>query len=290
MAWISSLYQNPSARLKINSSLSNKVTINNGMRQGCPLSPLLFIISLEPFVRRILANRSIKGFLVTGKEFKIAAYADDLLFFLTEPHTSIASLMKEFTIYGYISNLKINYSKSEAINITLPKPKLNTVKDNSSFKWESQAIKYLGVWLTPRLSLIFTHNFLPLLKTIEKDLQTWHAKFFSWFGKAAICKMTVLPKILYLLRTLPIKIPQSFFGSLQTLQMRFIWAHKPPHIKSSLLMKPKAMGRMGIPDFKSYYHATHIARIIDWQCHAGLKDWVSLENGLSPAPYNFPPG
>lgn len=78
MAWISSLYQNPSARLKINGSLSNKVYINNGTRQGCPLSSLLFIITLEPFVRRILANSAIGGFKVGGREFKVAAYADDL--------------------------------------------------------------------------------------------------------------------------------------------------------------------------------------------------------------------
>lgn len=65
--------------------------------------------------------------------------------------------------------------------------------------------------------------------------------------------MTILPKVLYLLRTLPIKVPQSFFGSLQALQMRFIWAHKTPRIKF-ILLRPKALG--GIPDFKTYYHAT----------------------------------
>lgn len=71
--------------------------------------------------------------------------------------------------------------------------------------------------------------------------------------------------------------------------MRFIWAHNPPRIKSSLLTRPKVLGRMGLPDFKSYYHATHIARIIDWHCHAGLKDWVTLETDFSPIPLQFSP-
>lgn len=96
-------------------------------------------------------------------------------------------------------------------------------------------------------------------------------------------------KVLYLLRTLPIKIPQRFFRALQALQMRFIWAHKPPRIKFSLLTRSKALGGMGIPDFKTYYHATHIARILDWHCHTGLKDWVSLENDSSPIPLHFSP-
>lgn len=145
------------------------------------------------------------------------------------------------------------------MNVTLSENNLNTAQNNSPFSWEKSAIKYLGIWLTPRLSSIFDRNFPPLLKAIGKDLQDWHPTHFSWFGRAAICKMTVLPKILYLLRTLPIKIPQSFFKTLHSLQMKFIWAHKPPRIKSSLLTRPKVMGGMGIPDFKTYYHASHIA-------------------------------
>lgn len=39
---------------------------------------------------------------------------------------------------------------------------------------------------------------------------------------------------------------------------------------------------MGLPDFKKYYFASHITRIIDWHCHADLKVWVSLEEEMSP--------
>lgn len=103
MTWISSLYRNPTAQLKINGSLSQTVKINNGTRQGCPLSPLLFILTLKPFIRRIIANNSIQGFKVKGKEFKVAAYADDLLFFITKPHTSLPSLNERiYTIWIYL--------------------------------------------------------------------------------------------------------------------------------------------------------------------------------------------
>lgn len=109
LAWISALYHNPTARLKINGTLSEWVHIANGTRQGCPLSPLLFILSLEPFIRQINANSSVRGFQVGEREFKVAAYADNLLFFISRPHITLPNLMKAFEHYGYVSNLKINY-------------------------------------------------------------------------------------------------------------------------------------------------------------------------------------
>lgn len=130
MTWIAAFYQNPSARLKINGTLSNKVTISNGTRQGSPLSPLLFILSLEPFIRGVNKNQSITGFEVANRIYKTAAYADELLFFLTKPHATITNLIKEFAHFGYISNLKINYNKSEAMNVTLTEDTLNRTIEN----------------------------------------------------------------------------------------------------------------------------------------------------------------
>ena len=117
LTWISSLYQNPTARLKINGTLSGKVHISNGTRQGYPLSPLLFILSLEPFIRTVNAESAINGFRVKDREYKVSAFVDDLLFFLVNPHTTIPNLISKFTQFGYVSNLKINYAKSEAMNI-----------------------------------------------------------------------------------------------------------------------------------------------------------------------------
>lgn len=120
--------------------------------------------------------------------------------------------MRVFNVYGYISNLKINYSKSEALNLTLPQKTTTLLQANCPFKWEPKALKYLGVWLIPSLSFLFDSNFTPLLKSIEQNLKTKLNKcFFSWFGQAAILKMTILPKLLYLLHALPIKIPNRFF-------------------------------------------------------------------------------
>ena len=289
LSWIAALYQNPTAQLRINGTLSKKVEIANGTRQGCPLSPLLFILTLEPFIRTIKLNPTVSGFRVGDSEYKIAAYADDLLFFLTDPHFSLPSLLSEFSRYGYISNLKINYTKSEALNVTLPEKVLALAKANSPFRWDPDTLKYLGIWLTPHLSKIFEKNFPPLLKGCEADLRQWDQGNFSWLGRASIVKMVILPKFPYLMRTLPVKVPQSFFSSLNSTLLRFLWNPKKTRIKLTSLMKTKESGGLGFPDFRSYYRASHLARIVDWHCQGSMKEWVSLEAELCPIALHHSP-
>lgn len=136
--WISALYNNPKALIKINNIFSDPIKINNSAHQGCPLSPLLFILSLEPLIRTINISQDIKDFTVHDREYKIAAYADDLLFFVSSPHISIPNLVKKFNSFGYISNFKINHSKSEALNVTLSATDYDLLKSNHNFKWDKK--------------------------------------------------------------------------------------------------------------------------------------------------------
>lgn len=81
-------------------------------------------------------------------------------FFLTYPHTTIPNFMRDFDIYGYVSNLEINYSKLEALNLTLPQETIVLLKVNCHFKWEPQDLKYLGVWLTLSFSALFENQLI----------------------------------------------------------------------------------------------------------------------------------
>lgn len=71
--------------------------------------------------------------------------------------------------------------------------------------------------------------------------------------------------------------PLNFFFKLQQIQRSFVWANKKPRIYFQLITRSKASGGMGFPDFKRYYYATIITRVIDWSCHPHNKDWVNRE-------------
>lgn len=93
---IMALYKSPMARIRTNDALSVSFTISNRTRQGCPLLPLILILTLEPFLSAVQVNPSIHGVMVRAKEYKFMAFVNDLLFTLTQPLISLPNLVGGF--------------------------------------------------------------------------------------------------------------------------------------------------------------------------------------------------
>lgn len=79
IATFQALYDSPSTRIKVNGALSNPITLKRRMRQGCPASPLLFALFIEPLSQWIRQNSNIKGINMATDEHKLALFADNFL-------------------------------------------------------------------------------------------------------------------------------------------------------------------------------------------------------------------
>lgn len=284
LSWIAAMYKNPTATVRVNGHNSAPFSVSNGTRQGCPLSPLLFVLSLEPFLHHIRDNLSIKGIQTGPHQHKVAAYADDLLFYITEPLISLPSLLQELKRYGALSKFKVNLQKSEALNVSLSESTVARLRPFFPFKWANRSIQYLGTKIPTDLSKVFPLNYQPFLSTLTTDLKKCDSLALSWFGRCNVLKMNAMPSLLYLLPTLPIKIPQSYFHAVRSAFIKVIWRGRHPRLGRTLLSRPKLRGSIGFPDPALYYTVTHLARVVDWCRHDDTKLWVILEQEAAHAP------
>uniref|UniRef100_A0A8C5MVA5 Reverse transcriptase domain-containing protein n=1 Tax=Leptobrachium leishanense TaxID=445787 RepID=A0A8C5MVA5_9ANUR len=264
MAWIGALYSCPSARINLNGILSPSFPIQNGTRQGCPLSPMLFALSLEPLLQAVRTDTSIHGVKVGLQHHKVAVYADDLLFFVSQHLMTLPSLTALLRKYSSYSHYKINLTKSENLGVNIPLSTSTQLQAAFPFRWRNSAIKYLGVQLTSDLSTLYSTNFLPLLQSISSDLASWAFPHVTWFGRIHDLKMNILPRILYLFQTLPITVPRLFFSSLQSIFIKYVCNSLQPRLKFSLLTASKLKGGLALPNLKQYYQATHLLCISEW--------------------------
>uniref|UniRef100_A0A3B3B8H2 Reverse transcriptase domain-containing protein n=1 Tax=Oryzias melastigma TaxID=30732 RepID=A0A3B3B8H2_ORYME len=241
---IRSLYTEPTARIKVNGSLSDSIRLERGCRQGCPVSPLLFAIFLEPLSTWIKQHELITGIKIKGREQKVALFADDILIYLSKPDSSFPVLMSALADFGLLSGYKINVNKTQVINFNYTPSQI--IKKTYEINWNSDSLTYLGVILPKDIIRLKNINYDSLLSKIKADVRRWNLiPFMNISSRIEAVKMDILPRFLYLFQTLPVELTDQDFAEWDKLVSRFIWQGKRPRVRYRTLQLPKEKGGQG---------------------------------------------
>lgn len=142
LQWISALYDSPQAKVKYYGFESSPFPIRRGTQQGCPLSPILFVLAMEPLAEAIQSHPDITGVEIAGLPHKVSLFADDILLTLTNPRITVPNLFSLLDSFASFSGLSVNPNKSQAMSINLPPSDL-TLKNTFTFQWLT-SLSYLG--------------------------------------------------------------------------------------------------------------------------------------------------
>ena len=160
-------------RVITNNRLSRGFLIRSGIRQGDPIAPLLFIITLEP----LLVELELRG-------FQVQAHCDDTAVVL--PSSRITDLLDTLTLYERASGAKLNEGKT----VILSSERIS----DCPFEQSTQPERYLGFYISPRKKLIVPEfivdeciNMMTRCKRLPLSLA----------GRMTVLSSYIRPKLLY---------------------------------------------------------------------------------------------
>uniref|UniRef100_A0A671X3M3 Reverse transcriptase domain-containing protein n=1 Tax=Sparus aurata TaxID=8175 RepID=A0A671X3M3_SPAAU len=272
---IQALYALPTARMKVNGSLSDSITLQRGCRQGCPLSPNLFNLLIQPLAQAIRQETELEGISTGGEEYKISLYADDVLITIKNPSSGLPLLMKMLETYGEYSGYALNIHKTQVMTFNYtPTEELNVIY---SFNWNAPFIKYLGVSLPKDMSQLFNINYNCINKIIYDDLDGWSLLPLDFGSRIRSIKINILPRSLYLFLSLPVEIPPKQFREWNKHISRFIWNKQRPRVKFPTLRLLEERGGKALPSLRDYYLAAQLRPLVYWCNSSYVAKWKTME-------------
>lgn len=241
-----------------NSQRSDYFPLRGGTRQGCPMSPLLFALAVEPLSIALKSSSLFTGIHRSGLEHRVSLYADDLLLHVTDPVNGVNYILQILTTFGSFSGYRLNISKSECFPINEAAKRIPS--GTLPFRLAPDNFCYLGVNISHSFPSLHKNNFKKLVMEIKSDLNCWDSLPLSVMGRISSIKMNILPRLLCLFQCLPTFLPKSFFCMLDQVFSKFIWAGKNPRECRAVLQRSQQNGGLALPNFLFYYWAANLQK------------------------------
>ena len=257
--WIGLLYERPKTVVQINGKRSRPFKITRSVRQGCPLSPLLYILTLEPLLRRLRDERSRPALcgiaLPGGRHAKDSAYADDVTVYVSSL-TDIVVTSNKVKYHCKLTGAEINCTKSEGLLLgKWRRQRSNAPPPNFFFKWSNGPIEILGFWVGPDLQV--ERNWSAVSTKVAAAVWIWSRRKLSVKGRAQACSMYVFPIILYYLSILP--LPGRILSGLTRSLFRVLWRWGHPHVRRETCIQRLVHGGLGMPCLKAHRDAERLS-------------------------------
>lgn len=117
ISWVKLLYSGVHSTILVNGYTSNSFQPFRGVRQGCPLSPLLYVISIEVLAANLRSHPDIVGLRPSGLNCAlpvVSLYADDTSVIASSP-AAIHAVFNVYRVFESGSGSRLNLNKWEGL-------------------------------------------------------------------------------------------------------------------------------------------------------------------------------
>ena len=236
---ITCIYTNIQSAILSNGYVSEFFAVERGVRQGCPLSPLLFVLVAEVFAQAIRKCPEIQGFRVPGgREVKISQYADDNTCIVTNSY-GLVKVLEVFNEYGRASGARLNVSKTKGLWLGRWKSRTDSP---CGLVWLNTSLKIVGLYFGNEDASTKTWN--ETCGKFSGVIEKWRPRFLTLRGKATVLESLAVSTIWHVAKIYP---PcRDVIDSLQSSIWKFLWSGKPELVRRETCMSNFVNGGLRI--------------------------------------------
>jgi hypothetical protein len=256
--WVRSLYRSATSAIKLNGVEGSTFPLARSVRQGCPLSPYLFILATDVLGHMLDDHRfGVEGLaLPGGGKITDQTFADNTTLYLQGTHDNMEKAQKVLDIFCKASRAKVNWNKSCVIWAS---------KRDKDWEWgrevglqwipKSKGVRYLGIQvgfhLPPKA------NFDKLFSALKGKLINWSTCRLSLAGRILVANQVLLASMWYLATAW--NPNPRMCSQVRGVVRNFIWSGKAINaiakVKWETLVLPTSQGGVGIIDPKTQLEA-----------------------------------
>uniref|UniRef100_K7F1N0 Reverse transcriptase domain-containing protein n=1 Tax=Pelodiscus sinensis TaxID=13735 RepID=K7F1N0_PELSI len=259
---ISDSYRNVHTRMEVGKELTPAIAINVGVKQGDPMSPLLFNLAIDPLVSTL--EREGQGFGYEGHRITALAFADDLVM-LSDLWEGMSANIEILESFCKLSGLKVQANKCHGFFL---KPTHDSYTVNNCDAWKigteglnminpGESEKYLGLKVDPWL------GFAKL--TLSDKLDTWLERIdrapLKPSQKLEMLNTFTIPRVIYLADHSDCK--RTPLASLDDKIRRAVkeWLHLPADTCNGFLYARSRDGGLGVTRLASLIPSIQARRL-----------------------------
>uniref|UniRef100_I3KX85 Reverse transcriptase domain-containing protein n=1 Tax=Oreochromis niloticus TaxID=8128 RepID=I3KX85_ORENI len=235
---VQTLYSNSNSSIKLATGPSPRFSLKRGVRQGCPLSVYLFLLSVQ--LNSHIKLSSLKGLVIANREILISQLADDTALFLRDAsQVSVA-----------INNIQ-PFSKASGLSLNLHKCELLPVKSCSATSIHGipvrNSVRYLGIQIIKNKQSRCSTNFTPIIDKTLKIFNHWLQRDLPLKGRVLLSKAEGISRLTYAAQSL--HVDNTTCKSINKLLYSFLWKNKTHYLRKSVALNSYDKGGINFIDF-----------------------------------------